>query len=280
MKTTRQTASQTILQHGLSVYKYTYQLLKNHHSNSFRLPSWWNEYSDEIFRNCCDLKTIKHYTIWHDLGKPQCATVGEDGKTRFPNHAVVSAQLWNEHHPNRPEIGRLIAHDMDFHTLSADAILASDLTKRELATLLIVSLAELHSNAQMFGGIESDSFKIKFKKWSKTALKICEQHFDHAYMYVLVRKDLSNRQQTVQSTHACIEAARHYLRPQDKHPSVIICSVKSEQKLLMCANELQEKGLDLQIFREPDIGHEATAIACQPVRGHHRKHFSRFQLMQ
>lgn len=108
MKTTRQTASQTILQHGLSVYQYTYQLLKNHHSNSFRLPSWWNEYSDEIFRNCCDLKTIKHYTIWHDLGKPQCATVGEDGKTRFPNHAAVSAQLWNEHHPNRPEIGRLI----------------------------------------------------------------------------------------------------------------------------------------------------------------------------
>lgn len=99
-------------------------------------------------------------------------------------------------------------------------------------------------------------------------------------MYVLVRKDLSHRQKAVQSAHACIEAARTYLKPGDSHPSVIICCVKSEQKLKMCAEELAGKGIDVQIFREPDIGHQMTALASEPVRGAKRKLFSRFQLMQ
>lgn len=107
MKTTFQTAQQSILQHGLSVYKHTYELLHNPNSNNFRLPAWWDEYSDELLKNCCDLKTIKHYTIWHDLGKPKCRTVDENG-VHFPNHAEVSAQLWDEHQPNRPQVGRLI----------------------------------------------------------------------------------------------------------------------------------------------------------------------------
>lgn len=279
MKNTFQTAQQSVLQHGLSVYKHTYELLHNPHSNNFRLPAWWDEYSDELLKNCCDLKTIKHYTIWHDLGKPQCRTVDETG-VHFPNHAAVSAQLWDEHQPHRPQVGRLIAFDMAFHTLSAPEILQLDLSDQELATLLLVSLAELHANAQLFGGIESDSFKIKWKKWSKTAHKICQARFNHAYMYVLVRKDLSQRQKAVQSAHACIEAARKYLKPGDEHPSVIICCVKSEQKLKMCADELLGKGIDLQIFKEPDIGHQMTALASEPVRGAKRKLFSRFQLMQ
>jgi hypothetical protein len=34
-------------------------------------------------------------------------------------------------------------------------------------TLLVTSLCELHSNASMFGGIESTSFKIKYKQLDK-----------------------------------------------------------------------------------------------------------------
>lgn len=279
MKTTFQTAQQSVLQHGLAVYKHTYQLLHNPHSDNFRLPPWWDEYADELLKNCCDLKTIKHYTIWHDLGKPQCRTVDERG-AHFPDHARVSAQLWDTHQPNRPEIGRLIAHDMLFHTASAEEILSHPLSDWELATLLLVSLAELHANAQLFGGIHSDGFKIKWKKWSKTAHKICQKRFDHSYIYVLVRNDLSQRQKAVQSSHACIEAARAYLTPGDKHPSVIICSVKSEHKLKLCAEELSAKGIPTQIFREPDIGHQMTALASAPMRGAQRKIFSRFQLMQ
>ena len=99
-------------------------------------------------------------------------------------------------------------------------------------------------------------------------------------MYILVRKDLSARQQAVQSCHAAIESARNFITPGEEHPSTIICHIKSEDKLLMCAEELKEKGIDFQMFREPDIGNQATALASRPLRGEERKAFSRFQLMQ
>lgn len=177
-------------------------------------------------------------------------------------------------------MSKLIEYDMAMHTMSAEDILGLGLSNKDLCTLIISSLAELHSNADMFGGIESTSFKIKFKKWSKTAGRICEKLFNHSYMYILVRKDLSQRQQAVQSCHAAIESARNFIKPGDEHPSTIICSIKSEQKLLMCAKELADKGIDCQLFREPDIGNQATALASRPLRGAEREAFKRFQLMQ
>lgn len=279
MKQTAQTSGQNILQHGLSVFQYTSKLL-NKDFEGFRLPQWWGEYEEAIYANLHDFKTIKHYTIWHDIGKPFCLEIDENGKRHFPNHAQKSKEIWDSLFPERKDESRLIAHDMAFHTMSAEDILGLGLSQKDLCTLMLSSLAELHSNANMFGGIESDSFKIKFKKWSKTAKRICDKLFNHAYMYVLVRKDLSQAQQAVQSAHAAIESSRNYLAPGEEHPSVIICSVKSEQKLLMCADEFKEKGIDFQIFREPDIGNQATALASRPLRGTEREAFKRFQLMQ
>jgi hypothetical protein len=54
---------------------------------------------------------------------------------------------------------------MLFHTGCSEEV-AKHLTKldtKSIITLLIASLAEIHSNAEMFGGIESTSFKIKWK---------------------------------------------------------------------------------------------------------------------
>ena len=277
---TEQTSGQNILQHGLSVFRYTSKLL-NKDFEGFRLPQWWGEYEDAIYANLHDFKTIKHYTIWHDIGKPFCLEIDEEGKRHFPNHAHKSKEIWDQHFPDRKDESRLIAHDMAFHTMSAEDILGLGLSNKDLCTLLITSLAELHSNADMFGelGEESISFKIKFKKWSKTAHRICEKLFNHSYMYILVRKDLSARQQAVQSCHAAIESARNFINPGDEHPSTIICHVKGEDKLLMCANELKEKGIDFQLFREPDLHNQATALASKPLRGKDRQVFSRFQLM-
>lgn len=279
MKTTEQTSGQSILQHGLSVYQYTYKLL-NKNIEGFRLPQWWSEYEDAIYANLHDFKTIKHYTIWHDIGKPYCLEIDSEGKRHFPNHAQKSKEIWDSHFPDRKDVSKLIEYDMAMHTMSAEDILGLGLSNKDLCTLIISSLAELHSNADMFGGIESTSFKIKFKKWSKTAGRICEKLFNHSYMYILVRKDLSQRQQAVQSCHAAIESARNFIKPGDEHPSTIICSIKSEQKLLMCAKELADKGIDCQLFREPDIGNQATALASRPLRGAEREAFKRFQLMQ
>ena len=261
------------------MFQYTNQLLNKDYTK-FRLPQWWTQYEDKIFDNLHDFKTIKHYTIWHDIGKPYCLEIDSDGKRHFPNHAQKSKEIWDSLFPDRKEVSKLIEHDMVFHTMSAEDILGLGLSDKDLCTLLISSLAELHSNAAMFGGIDSDSFKIKFKKWSKTAQRICDKLFNHAYMYVLVRKDLSPRQQAVQSCHAAIEATRNHITQNDEHPSIIICCVKSEQKLLMCAEELQNKGIECQLFREPDMGNQVTALASRPLKGDEREAFARFQLMQ
>jgi hypothetical protein len=57
---------------------------------------------------------------------------------------------------------------MVFHTIKSDEVeefLNNSL--QTVLTLLVTSLCELHSNASMFGGIESTSFKIKYKQLDK-----------------------------------------------------------------------------------------------------------------
>jgi hypothetical protein len=279
MKATKQAKNQSIIQHGLSVWSYTRRLISGD-TEGFRLPQWFTDYQDQILGNLHDYKTIRHYNIWHDIGKPFCRTVDADGKQHFPDHANQSKEIWDTLFPNRPVISTLIEHDMDFHTLKADDILSQNLSTKDLCTLMITALAELHSNANMFGGIESDSFKIKFKKLEKLGKQICKKLFDHAYMYVLVRNDLSPAQQAVQASHAAIESGRKFLKDGDEHPSVILCSIKSEAKLMKCADELAAQGIDYTIFKEPDIGNQATALASRPLIGKDRKAFSRFQLLK
>lgn len=68
-------------------------------------------------------------------------------------------------------IGSLIAGDMRAHLadpIDGDAFCASPYA----ATWILTAFAELHSNAQMFGGIESTSFKIKWKKLNKFCRRI------------------------------------------------------------------------------------------------------------
>jgi methyltransferase-like protein len=131
-----------------------------------RLPQWWLDHKDIILQNIYDFKTIKHYNIWHDIGKPFCRTVDADGKQHFPNHAEISKQTWLNLGGN-PIIGDLIGYDMVMHTETKEQIEARNLSTHQAFTLLVTALAEIHSNAQMFGGIESTSFKIKWKKIDK-----------------------------------------------------------------------------------------------------------------
>ena len=102
---------------------------------------------------------------------------------------------------------------------------------------------------------------------------------NHAYVYILVRKDLSTPQQAVQSCHAAIEAALSFGRLPD-HPSVIICGIDSEAKLLNAQNKLTLAGIKCHSFREPDIDNQLTAIACEPVYDEQRKLFRQYQLIK
>jgi hypothetical protein len=99
-------------------------------------------------------------------------------------------------------------------------------------------------------------------------------------LYVFVRKDLSSQAQiSVQAGHAILEATRAYCAGEDEHPSIIIFGIKSEPKLRSLEERIRSQGVRLKPFYEPDIGHQMTAFATEPVHGDRRKIFEKYTLL-
>lgn len=156
-----QTDTQNVLQHGLSVFSFTQRLISGNWAG-MKIPEWFSENFEKIKENLLDFETIRLYNVYHDCGKPFCLTYDEKGR-HFPNHAEVSYETFKKYF-NNDSAANLIKDDMVLHTATAEEIKSLNWSKNHYCTLLITALAELHSNAEMFGGIESTSFKIKFKK--------------------------------------------------------------------------------------------------------------------
>jgi hypothetical protein len=176
MRTTFQFQSQSVLAHGESVYKYYQKLVRCLDNNctdiDMRIPDVIREYWPFIKENLYDEETLKEYMILHDCGKPYCRTVDEEGKQHFPDHAQKSYEIYMQLWGN-PTVGELIRSDMDIHLLKDDGIdQFMEKPLQQICTHLIVGLAELLSNAQMFGGVDSTGFKIKYKSLEKRAKKI------------------------------------------------------------------------------------------------------------
>lgn len=175
MKDCEQTKGLSIFAHGLSVNNY-FQDLRNHILNKenlkyeWRLPDWI--YNENLWSELENINDINQYQIFHDCGKPFCLKIDDEGKRHFPDHAKKSSEIWFNLTGNVIQ-SELIAHDMDIHLLKMDQF--NEFYKLPYhTTLLITGLCEIHSNASMFGGIESDSFKIKWKKINKIGKKINE----------------------------------------------------------------------------------------------------------
>jgi hypothetical protein len=162
MANCKQTESMSVLEHGESVWNYTQKIL-NKYLEGFRVPNWLTNNYDEIVNNLHSREIIKDYNVLHDCGKPYCLTIDENGKRHFPNHAEVSKEVYLGLPGANPIVGNLIGLDMALHVLTAEAIQGLKLSKQDSYSLLITALAEIHSNASMFGGIESISFKQKWK---------------------------------------------------------------------------------------------------------------------
>ncbi len=63
---------------------------------------------------------------------------------------------------------------MDVHCLKGENV--EEFSRNPLATSLLISaLSEVHANASMFGGIESTSFKIKWKQIDKRGRQVFEK---------------------------------------------------------------------------------------------------------
>jgi hypothetical protein len=179
MKNCYQTDKQNVYEHGLSVWKFYQRILDGEHEG-MKIPKWFSDY-EHLFsghekHHLYSRDIAEKYTTFHDLGKTKCLTIDENGRRHFPNHAAISEQMWLEY-GCCPTIGKLIGLDMIFHTEKPEEILERNLDPKILCTLMIAALAELHANAEMFGGITSESFCIKYKKLSKRATFILREIF-------------------------------------------------------------------------------------------------------
>lgn len=161
-----QTENMSILQHGQSVWHYTQKILNCKYTH-FKLPDWFIDNYDFIVKNLYDKEIIKMYNIYHDCGKPFCITYDEDGRRHFPNHAEVSKETFtslSDEIADKEIIANLIGYDMALHVDTAETIKSYNWNIQTAFTLLVTAFAEIHSNADMFGGIDSLSFKMKYKK--------------------------------------------------------------------------------------------------------------------
>jgi hypothetical protein len=178
-----QTDTQSVYQHGVSVKEHIFELISflktGRIDAGWRLPSWMNEYRGQILASLLPGKIIAAYAIFHDCGKPYCLTVDEQGRRHFHNHPWMSYETWLRISSNKT-IAKLILWDMKIHTMKAVDV-DEFCQHREAITLLLAGLAEVHSNAKMFGGIESESFKIKWSQINKRGKAICRKLFgdDH-----------------------------------------------------------------------------------------------------
>lgn len=163
--------------HGLSFWEHgelvaaRFRDLMGAQGMTWRLPSWFSDNQEWIKQSLNpEFDRICTYMIWHDCGKPASRIVDADGRAHYPDHAATSADIWQSLGGD-PFIGDLIRHDMDCHLLRPSEAAAFSANPNALI-LLTSALCELHANASMFGGLQSDSFKIKFKRLEKCGATI------------------------------------------------------------------------------------------------------------
>lgn len=179
MQNCPQTEGQSVLEHGVSVNRYFHDLLKDKPTFDWHFPDWFAQYREKLTGLCYPIKTIDSYTVYHDCGKPYCITQNESG-THFPDHATVSKNVYFQLTQDQI-VSNLIGWDMGLHTASSIEIknyLESVWSANDAATLLLVALAEIHSNAALFGGLSSTSFKIKAKALARRGKQVCKYLFE------------------------------------------------------------------------------------------------------
>ena len=180
-----QTPGQDVLQHGRSVREHYFAILDHlagrielSEYGNWRVPAWLDTHREQLLDALPTRHQMATYLTLHDCGKPSVLEVGEDGRRRFPGHAEASTRVYLDTFGEDadPVVADLIAHDMDIHLMAAADIPAFCENQQAVAHLL-AGLAEVTSNAAMFGGTDSDSFKMKFKRLDQRGRAICRHLF-------------------------------------------------------------------------------------------------------
>ncbi len=173
-----QTSTQSVWDHGVSV-RGIYNEIIGGSVSGIKSPDWLKNWSADILKSVHPITISGPYCLWHDCGKPFCRVETDTGP-HFPEHAAWSKRIYADIYGSGL-VSNLIGWDMEIHTATAVQIeqYLQEWTRADACTLLVAALAEIHSNARMFGGIESTSFKIKFKQVEKRGNQICRKLFDH-----------------------------------------------------------------------------------------------------
>lgn len=183
MESCPQTEGQNVLQHGRSVREHYLTLVQHINGElslrdtpNWRIPEWVENNLPLIRQHLLPNYVMDRYLTLHDCGKPAVRQIDEEtGRQHFPNHAESSEKVYRSTFGSdaNDTVAYLIRHDMDAHLLKNDGV--SEFASQPTAIAqLLAALAEVTSNAAMFGGIDSTSFKIKFKQINqrgKAALK-------------------------------------------------------------------------------------------------------------
>lgn len=180
MKSTEQSQGQSIFDHCWLVYEY-FQDLYNHLEYdipleyTWKLPDWIYKYKEQLFENLLPIDIIEEYLKFHDCGKINTREIDVNGKIHFHNHSEESYKIWLEVGGTK-ESAELMKDDMLIHTIK-DIDVNNFCKKESCITLLLSGLSEIHSNAEMFGGINSIGFKVKFKQIDRRGNAICKKLF-------------------------------------------------------------------------------------------------------
>lgn len=181
-----QTKGQNVIQHGRSVREHYFALLEHLEGNrnlsqtsNWIIPEWVDTYAEKILETLPDRYIMDRYLTLHDCGKPDVREVDEDGRVHFPDHAAASERAYRRAFGDKADetVAFLIANDMQVHMLKAADIPEFAKQKTAIAQLL-AALAEVTSNAGMFGGVDSTSFKIKYKQINQRGKALIKLMFD------------------------------------------------------------------------------------------------------
>lgn len=177
MLTCYQFSGMNVYEHGVSVNEWFTDLYDHLTkgtplTRNWRLPEWAKH--PLILKNLLPYEILKTYQLYHDCGKPACRVVDAEGKQHFPNHAQESYDTWLQACDETRDdlvVASLIRDDMLAHTVKGEAI--DQFVRQDTASsLLLTALAEIHSNANHLGQLESDNFKIKAKQLDKVGKRL------------------------------------------------------------------------------------------------------------
>ena len=141
-------------QHGVDVNMWYHRLIKDPQIiGNDKIICW--------FENYIPLDGIEIYHINHDISKPYIVQYDEHGRAHYPTHWISSYEMFKAKFGDSV-YADLILHDSDFHMLKGDQ-LASIWKLPYAEHLYATAWAAIFANAELFGGMDSDSFKIKRK---------------------------------------------------------------------------------------------------------------------